>query len=192
MESTPTAVLTLEDFMQRFSDEGPFEFIDGEFIPATAQILGSVRITLRLYRKLADFVDAHKLGEVFAEAPFVLVYSSDWVKGSRIPDIMFYSADRMAAMEENDPNINAKPLIGPPVLAVEVVSPTDRMSDVTRKIQRYLTDGVQLIWVIEPEDKIVTIHTPHSKQLTRLTSEDTLTGGDLLPNFELPLNQLFE
>ncbi|GIK66170.1 MAG: hypothetical protein BroJett018_39640 [Chloroflexota bacterium] len=192
MESTSTATLTLEDFMQRYSDEGPFELIDGAFIPVTAQVLKTVRITFSLARKLADFVDAQKLGEVFVEAPFVLVYGSNWVKGSRIPDIMFYRADRVAQFEDNDPDAEDKPLIGPPDLAVEIVSPTDRMIDVTRKVRLYLEDGVQLVWVVEPDEKSVSIFTPNTKQFTRLTIEDTLSGGDILPNFALPLEQLFE
>ena len=105
---------------------------------------------------------------------------------------MFYGAARVAEFEENDPEAEDKPLIGPPDLAVEVVSPTDRMVDVNRKVRLDLEDGVRMVWVVEPEEKSVTIYTPHSKQFTRLTIEDTLTGSDILPNFEAPLRQIFE
>lgn len=82
-------------------------------------------------------------------------------------------------------------LIGPPDLAIEIVSPTDRISHVNRKIRLYLEDGVQVVWLVEPEEQTITIYTPATKQFTRLTLEDTLTGGDLLPNFALSLSQLF-
>lgn len=192
MESTSTATLTLEDFMQRYSDEGPFELIDGEFIPVTAQILDSGDIAGLIYRRLASYGEDQRRGKAYIEIPFVLVYQANWVKGSRVPDVMFVTAEHIAQLAANDPEWRKKPLVGAPLLAVEVVSPTDPMTQVNRKVRLYLEDGVRMVWVVEPEEKSVTIYTPHSKQFTRLTLEDTLMGGDILPNFALPLGQLFE
>ncbi len=192
MESTSTATLTLEGFMQRYSDEGPFELIDGAFIPVTAQILNSGDIAGLLYRRLATYGETYQCGKAYIEIPFVLVYQANWVKGSRVPDVMFVTTEHITQLAANDPDWRQKPLVGAPILAVEVVSPTDLMTHVNRKVRLYLEDGVQLVWVVEPDEKSVTIYTPNTKQFTRLTIEDTLSGGDILPNFALPLEQLFE
>jgi len=42
-------------------------------------------------------------GEVFVEAPFVLKGTSDWVKGFRVPDIMFVSIAKLKNLAANDP-----------------------------------------------------------------------------------------
>jgi Uma2 family endonuclease len=191
MVETGITLMTLDEFMQRYSDEGPFEVVGGEIVPVTPQVTRSARIAGRLFRKLADYVETHKLGEAFIEAPFVLTIDAKWVKGSRVPDVMFIAAARLAQLAEDDPDWDSKPLPLVPDLVIEVISPTDRLADVTAKIAGYLDDGVRMVWLIEPEAQTVTIYTPGSKQLTRLTAEDTLSGGDIVPGFELPLNTLF-
>lgn len=190
MESTP--LLTLEDFMQRYSDEGPFEWINGVVIPVQPVVLGIAHIRGCLFRKLADFADIHGFGEVYGSCPFVLLDDQRYVKRSYRPDILFITSSHLREIMNRDPDWGNKPLIGPPDLVVEVVSPTDLMTHVNRKVRLYLEDGVQLVWVVEPDEKSVSIFTPNTKQFTRLTIEDTLSGGDILPNFALPLEQLFE
>jgi Uma2 family endonuclease len=42
----------------------------------------------------------------------------------------------------------------PPILAVEILSPEDRYSDLTIKIRKYLDWGVQAVWVIDPDTPV--------------------------------------
>jgi Uma2 family endonuclease len=191
MVKTNAPSMTIEEFMRRYSNEGPFEIIEGEIIPMTLQITHSGRIAVRLLRALADYVDQHEVGEVFREVPFVMSADSNWVAGSRVPDVMFVSAGRMTELAANDPDWKNKPLALVPDLAVEVSSPTDSHASVEKKIARYLDDGVRLVWLIEPETQTVTIYTPGSKQLTRLSADDTLTGGEIVPGFEVAVAGLF-
>lgn len=184
-------LMGLDEFMELYSDEGPFELADGERIPVSPQITRSGRIAGRLYRSLADHVDVNELGEVFSEVPFVITPQINWVKGSRVPDVMFVRAERLAELAEIDPHWEDKPLTIVPDLVVEVVSPTDRLANVNRKIARYLKDGVLVIWLIEADSKTVTIYKQGQKELIRLTIEDTLSGGDIIPGFEIPVAKLF-
>lgn len=191
MVKTSASSMTVEAFMRRYSDEGPFELIEGELVPVTPQITRSARIAGRLFRVLADYVEDRNLGEAFIETPFVLTVDSNWVTRARVPDVMFVTANRLTQLAETDPDWDTKPLALVPDLVIEVVSPTDSHADVQKKITRYLDDGVRQAWLIEPGGQTVTIYTPHSKQLTHLIAEDTLTGGDIIPGFELPLVTLF-
>jgi Uma2 family endonuclease len=77
----------------------------------------------------------------------------------------------------------------PPDLAVEVISPSDSYSDVSRKVQRYLRHGTALVWVVDPETQTVMVHTPTSAKPFGL--EDTLDGGDVLPGFKLAVRDIF-
>jgi Uma2 family endonuclease len=191
MVKTGATLMTLDQFAEMYGDCGPFEIIEGEIVEMTPQVTRSALIGGRLFRKLADYVEAHQVGEAFIEAPFVLAVASNWVKGSRVPDVMFVRAERLAQLAQDDSDWQDKPLAIVPDLVAEIVSPTDKTSDVDRKIMRYLDDGVRVVWVIEPTVQTVTIHTAGSKQLTRLTAEDALTGGEVIPGFEIAISKLF-
>lgn len=190
-DKTEITTLTLEDYMERFSDQGAFELIDGEFIPMTPQVTRSGRLAFRVARILADYADQTNTGEVFIEVPFVLLYESNWVRGSRVPDVMFVSQAKLDALQAADPDWQDKPILGAPDLVVEVISPTDKALILGRKVKLYLEDGVRLLWVVEPDNDMVTVYRTDTNQALRLDRADTLQGDDVLPGFTLSLEKLF-
>jgi Uma2 family endonuclease len=192
MVKTGVTLMTLEEFIKLYSEHGPLEVIEGEIVELTPQVTRSAMIAGELFFQLTAYLKGHPLGRVFTEAPFVLTVASNWVKGSRVPDLMFVRAERLEQLAKDDPDWLLKPLSLVPDLVVEIISPTDKTPDVDKKTTRYLEDGVRVVWVIEPEGKTVTIHTTGSKQPTRLTAEDTLNGGDVIPCFEVAIARLFE
>lgn len=42
----------------------------------------------------------------------------------------------------------------PPVLAVEILSPDDRYSEMTIKIRKFLKWGVRSVWIVDPEEPL--------------------------------------
>ena len=59
----------------------------------------------------------------------------------------------------------------PPVLALEILSPEDRYSDLTIKIRKYLDWGVSAVWIVDPESPVGQVWTaPYV-----CTMSDTLT-----------------
>ncbi|MBC8098399.1 MAG: Uma2 family endonuclease [Armatimonadetes bacterium] len=95
-----------------------------------------------------------------------MTYDSHWVTGSRVPDIILV-----------------------PALTVEVVSGRYTPSALDAKAQRYLADGVRMVWVIDPAKRQVTVY--HGEQTSILSGDDTLLGSDVIPGFEVPLTRLF-
>lgn len=79
----------------------------------------------------------------------------------------------------------------PPELAVEVVSPSDVQSRVAEKALAYLNAGTRLVWVLEPISQTVTVYRSET-DIETLTRKDTLTGGDVVPEFSCPVAHLFE
>jgi Uma2 family endonuclease len=128
-------------------------------------------------------------GEAFSEAPYVLVEAKNWVKGSRVPEVMYCSAERLKAYREQVPDWKSKPLILVPDLVVEVVSANDRYTDIQSKVEVYQNDGVNLIWVIDPHRQKVIVHQGNLQ--TILSVQDTLSGGEVVPGFEVPVADLF-
>jgi len=183
--------LSLDEFV-RLYDQQPFELVDGERIPLSPTVQDHNVTTSTLFRVLIMHVHPNGLGEVFVEAPFVLEYSKNWVKGSRTPDLMFVRADRLASYREANPDWRKKPLVLVPDLAIEIVSQNDSYSDVEAKAEGYLQDGVRLVWIFDPQRKKIAVHEIGSKSYTVLSEEDTLTGGDVIPGFEVAVKALFE
>lgn len=187
--SNPT--LTIETFVEKYGDEGPFEYIDGEFVTGAPQVAGSGWLGGEFFFHLKSHVKQHDLGEVFIETPFVIAMDhSRWVTGSRVPDVMFYTVSHFEQMTQDFPDWETIPLVGAPDFVAEIVSPTDRFSDVSAKVARYLADGVRLIWLLDREQKTIQIHTQGSKQATTYQADETVSADAVIPGYSLILNDL--
>ena len=185
---TETKLMSMEDWLDQFGDE-PFEFVNGEKIPMSPSVAGS-NYTARILEKALDrVVEAQKLGEVLVEATFVFTDNPQWVRRSLIPDVAFVKLEKLVAFRTRYPNWKELPYMIVPDLVVEVLSPTDRQSDVRRKIARYFEEGVQLVWVVDYLNEVVDVFTAHGGH--ELRRGDTLTAGDIIPGFELTLETLF-
>ncbi len=188
--STVTGMV-MEDFVRLYDQDGAFELIDGERIPLVPGVAEHTELIKLLYRLLLAYEQKMQSVSVYSEAPYVLVYSPDWVTGARIPDVMAYRAQRMTDYKAQTPDWGKKPYILVPDLCIEVISPNDIYSEVDAKVERYLSDGVRLVWVFNPCSSSVRVHNANSIQSVRLTQEHTLDGGDVLPDFTLPVHDIF-
>lgn len=108
------------------------------------------------------------------------------VDGDRYaPDIAFLSIEQGVALARKGYN-NI-----PPELAVEVetniTAATERR--LRAKVLGYLNAGV-LLWIVYPETQEIEVYAP-GQSIQKLGINDTLTGGDVLPGFELPLKEVF-
>jgi Uma2 family endonuclease len=157
--------MPLEEFL-RLSSQQPFELINGEKKPKLPNVFGHGEMIRILFRLLDAFVLTRALGDVFFEMTFILpdTYNSGRVEGSRIPDLMFYAANRIADYKAQNPDHRSRPLALVPDLVIEIVSPNDKISEMDEKIDAYLLDGVRLLWVIDPQRRKTVIYAPDMEQ----------------------------
>jgi Uma2 family endonuclease len=100
-------------------------------------------------------------------------------------DVVYVSAEVLARQTDDTTLID-----GVPVLAVEILSPSDTQEEIDEKIDSYLAAGVALVWVIDPHDRTVTVYRPDARP--KLFNEDQeLTGDPHLPGFRTPVARLF-
>ena len=79
---------------------------------------------------------------------------------------------------------------GPPDLVAEVFDwNNDYPAEIARRVHDWLAGSTRMVIVIHPKNHTATVHTPTAT--TRLTADDTLTGGDVVPGWSLPLRELF-
>jgi Uma2 family endonuclease len=80
---------------------------------------------------------------------------------------------------------------GPPILAVEVLSPKDVLEEVEEKVSEYLAAGVKLVWLVNPYRRTVTVFRPDAEpQLFNVTQE--VSGDPHLPGFKAAVAAIFE
>ncbi len=78
-----------------------------------------------------------------------------------------------------------------PDLAVEVVSPSHRASEMQEKALDYLDAGAALVWVVDPSQRSVTVYrSPGDIRILR--EGELLEGGEVLPDLRISLGELFE
>jgi Uma2 family endonuclease len=135
----------------------------------------------RVGRRVGNFVEANRLGHVTSnDAGFVSARDPDTVRG---PDVGYWSKERVAEVPDGYFQVA-------PDLAVEVVSPDDSHTRLQNKVRHYLKVGVRMVWLVDPELRIVTIYRTPNEART-LEEKDTLSGDDVLPGFSCPVAELF-
>ena len=80
---------------------------------------------------------------------------------------------------------------GPPLLAVEVLSPYDKHKDIVETIEEYLECGAKLVWIVDPYTDTVTVHRP-GQEPKLYTLSDELSGDPELPGFRCSVAEIFE
>lgn len=167
------------------TDDDLYEVIDGIRVRKAPVGIFAVWITSDLFSHLAPFARSAKLGRAVSEALFHMPAPID---RDRRPDLAFVSYDRWAKNRPIPRKSNAWDIV--PNLAVEVVSPTDAAEDLDENISEYFHAGVQLVWVVYPQQsKIYVYQSP--TQISVLGKNEMLEGGTVLPGFRLPLAELF-
>ncbi len=73
---------------------------------------------------------------------------------------------------------------------VEVLSPHDKAIDVGIKVREFLSAGVRLIWVANPYSCDIQVYRA-DETVALLKVGDILDGGEILPDFQCPVEIIF-
>lgn len=164
--ATATQVSLAEYLRNNYEPE--CELISGELIPKPMGTLEHMNTEKKLIRLLGAY-EERGLGHVLQE---LSCRKGDDV---RVPDIVFYQP---GAQFENGL------LIDSPLLAVEVLSPSQRPSELFAKCEAYHAWGVPYCWVIDPIKKAGwEYHRERSVQ----SKEEDLQAGEI----KISLAELF-
>lgn len=160
----PVKTYTIEEFMALPDDGNRYELVEGELVEMGQPGVRHGIISSRLHKLIANYADANDLGEAFLPMGFKLA-----PKTVRAPDVAFVVKER--ALGDID---GAAPV--PPDLAVEVVTPSDKLNAIEKKIKEYQKAGVALVWVIRPFSQVVEVYHPTDNKPVVFGIEDELNG----------------
>jgi Uma2 family endonuclease len=183
MVSAQPRLMTAEEVWDLDDDGSTYELHRGELVKVPGAGFEASEIAINISSALHVFVRERGLGRVTgADGSYILARDPDVVF---VPDAAFIAEDRLPPPDQRRRFAEAIPN-----LVVEVISPSDRSSETTDKVLTYLEAGVELVWVVDPPRRIVTVWTPD--QVARVVREgDVLEGDNVVPGFRLSVTTIF-
>jgi Uma2 family endonuclease len=178
-------VLTAAEF-SRMPNSTDWELVDGT--PAKRRKGNRAAwIAGRLTGKLASHIRERQLGWVFGPG-------AGFIMDPKRPDTVrrasgsFVSFERLQNKEPSE-TFDAVT----PDLAIEVVGMADTVPQMIDRAREYLSNGMQIVWLIEPLGKCIRILSvaEGAEGSMRLGIDDELNGRDVVPGFRCKLSDLF-
>jgi Uma2 family endonuclease len=174
--------ITAAEF-ERMSFDRPTELVGGELVEQAMPTSQHGAICVVISAFLWLWAKQGNRGVVFSNDSHVLTERDpDSIRG---PDCAFIRREKLP-----EGKLPAGVLRVPVDLAIEVVSPSDRWTEVLDKVLEYLRSGVTEVWVIDPEQRSVTVHRPDVASL-HFDGDDELLRPELLPGFTCRVSDLF-
>ena len=212
MTATMPPVPTMADVAAILAGLGgvPLERIWMTPTPGTATEADVIRVVESLDNRLVELVDGtlvekavgQRESRIAVELIYLLigymkVHDIGWVSG---PDGMA----RMRGGNVREPDVSVFPFsmfpheVMPrekvasvaPALAVEVLSESNTVAEIAKKLVELFASGTALAWVIDPEKRVARVHTA-AATFTTLDDTGVLDGGDVVPGFRCTLAELF-
>ena len=160
-----------------------YELIDGNLIllpvatakhgAAQAHVMGAI------YQQ----ADQKGLGTTLLSVGLLLKRNPDTLYG---PDVSFLKARSEPRRLTPDDFLESVP-----ELVIEVQSKSDSPAYIERRTADYLNAGVEVVWIIDPEQKTASVHRAN-QPVVELGTNDILTAEGIIADFSLPLARLFE
>lgn len=167
-----------------------YELVDGELIPMGLGTGKHSRIIQFLAAELNNVINPDN--QPWTAMPSLIGVRSPrgrrW-DTSRIPDITVLPVDQLDAMENREAIIDLHE--PPPILVVEVVSPSTKSDDYRSKRTEYGALDIPEYWIVDPKDEVVTLCTLEN----RLYDLEEFRGGTQIksptfPAFKLTATQV--
>jgi Uma2 family endonuclease len=136
----------------------------------------------RVYGLLDQYARPRKAGRVVVEVGVITERDPDKV---RAPDVSYWSAETLPLdlVPEGYPDVPAD-------LCVEILLPDKKLPVVRVKIKEYFARGVKRVWVVDPDNRTVTVYT--SPDQGRILHESAaLSGEDVMPGFSCQVAEIF-
>jgi len=173
--------VTIDDMYHMPKDGRKYELVDGEIVVSPAG-MNHAEIVMKISHIIATYLDDHPIGKVYGDNVGLIFPNGNL----RSPDVSFVRIEKLP--DGKSPVTFGKFV---PDLAVEVLSPGDRPRLIADRIGEFLECGVQIVWLVDPQDQTVTVY--HSlSNIQQLTAQDTISAEPILPGFTCLVSRIFQ
>jgi Uma2 family endonuclease len=177
-----------DDDLMRFCAANDFLRVErdanGEILVMTPAGSKTSRMNSRITRLLDEWAEADGRGIAFdSNGGFSLPDGS-----MRAADAAWVTRNRWDALTDAEQSRYA-PLC--PDFIIELRSPNDGLAELKQKMEQWVANGVQLGWLIDPENKTVCIYRP-GEQPEILAHPTSVQGSGVVAGFELVMDRIWK
>ena len=181
---TTTRPMTAEELLDLPDDGFRYELIRGKLRKRLPAGQNHGRYAMNIGLSLGGYAKANRLGKSYiADTGYILATDPDHVLAL---DFAFISNERLNEIGESDGFAQ-----GAPDIAVEVISPNDRYTEVEEKVEDWLNAGCRAVIIVNSRRQTVNLHRSPT-DVTTLTKSDTLEISDIVPGWRMPIEAIFE
>lgn len=171
-------LMTAEQFDQLPLEDGRrWELLDGELIEMASATPEHNHIAGKLNARLFVFLETHPFGVAIPDTEF-----ATGADRRQQPDVAVLSLEAWRRLDRK-----RVPVIEMPLIAIEVVSPSESAIKLNRKIKAYIEAGVKEVWTIYPDTKQIYVF---GSQTVRHYDAGQILETPLLPGFSLAVSDL--
>ena len=172
--------MTLDEFAALPDEPGKQELLNGELISVPPPKVRHGLIQKRVVAMLSAYAVRQKCGEVFTNVGFTMCGDT-----CLEPDAALVRTAELAGARPDEW------FEGAPALAVEILSPSNRASEIEDKVRSYLDGGADAVWVINPKRRRLTAYDRDGRFHTVGMPDGRMSGEPLFPGLSVPLAALF-
>ena len=182
MVTTPAKSITLKEFLALPETKPASEYIDGKIIQKPmpkgkhSTIQGELTITLN------GALKPQKIARAFPEL------RCTFGGRSTVPDVTVFTWDRIPRDDNGEIADSFKTA---PDWTIEILSPEQSQTRVTKNILHCLDNGTQIGWLIDPSEQLVLVYFPKNQPAFFEVATDVLPVPDFAKTFQLTLGELF-
>ncbi len=182
MVTTPSKPITLEEFLRLSETKPASEYIGGKIIQKPMPKGKHSTIQTELSTAINNALKPQKTARAFSEL------RCTFGGRSTVPDVTVFTWERIP---RDDNGAIADSFQAAPDWTIEILSPDQSQTKVTKNILHCLNNGTELGWLIDPSEESVIIYFPGQKPAFFETATDVLPVPDFAKAFQLTLGELF-
>jgi Uma2 family endonuclease len=160
--------LDYSDYLAAPEDGKRYEILQGELYVTACPTPRHQRVSHRLQRCLEDYFHERSHAEVF-DAPLAVIFTNEDIAE---PDLLVVDDSNL---------VSERGIEGPPLLVVEILSPSTRSRDQGVKARRYAELAVRHYWMVDPDNQRVEclrLECGSYQRVAQASGDDSLTHPD--------------
>ena len=184
--------VTFADYLAYFDDsDTKYELVDGELF-AMAMGTGRHGETIdQVYRKISTEIERTaqpwivRQGQIGVRCPRGIGLDT-----ARIPDVVVMLRDEWQSLQDREAVIGFD--LSPPLLVIEVVSPSTKITDYRAKRTEYAARDIPEYWIVDPIEAKVSVFVLSDGwyDVTEFTNGDRLVSP-MFPELQLTPQEIF-
>lgn len=182
MVQATNTIFTLEEFLKLPETQPSLEYIDGQIIEKPMPQGKHSTIQGELCPRINSVVKIQKMGWAFPEL------RCTFGGLSIVPDVAVFSWERLPVDENGD---IANTFTIAPDWIIEILSPEQSHTKVTKKILHALNHGTQMGWLIDPDERFIAAYPAGRQPLPFENSAAVLPVPDFCSGLELTVGEIF-